>query len=127
MPVRSGRSGDGVCAPGVSTSVRPALCEVACQPRATAVCCGAITTSRPRTTCAARRGPIDIKAGKVQIVVVYKVDRLTRALADFAKIVDVLDTNEASFVSVTQSFDTTTSMRRLPRNDGGTDQYGRAS
>ena len=42
----------------------------------------------------------DIKASKVQIVVVYKVDRLTRSLADFAKIVDVLDANNASFVSV---------------------------
>jgi len=52
----------------------------------------------------------DIEAGKVQIVVVYKVDRLTRSLADFAKIVDVLDAHNASFVSVTQQFNTTTSM-----------------
>ena len=44
----------------------------------------------------------DIKSGKVQIVVVYKVDRLTRSLAEFAKIVDVLDAHGASFVSVTQ-------------------------
>ena len=58
----------------------------------------------------------DIKAGKVQIVVVYKVDRLTRSLADFAKIVDVLDAHDASFVSVTQSFNTTTSMGRLTLN-----------
>jgi DNA invertase Pin-like site-specific DNA recombinase len=58
----------------------------------------------------------DIKAGKVQIVVVYKVDRLTRSLADFAKIVDVLDAHGASFVSVTQSFNTTTSMGRLTLN-----------
>ena len=58
----------------------------------------------------------DIKAGKVQIVVVYKIDRLTRSLADFAKIVDVLDAHEASFVSVTQSFNTTTSMGRLTLN-----------
>ena len=55
----------------------------------------------------------DIKASKVQIVVVYKVDRLTRSLADFAKIVDVLDAHDASFVSVTQQFNTTTSMGRL--------------
>ena len=55
----------------------------------------------------------DIKAGKIQIVVVYKVDRLTRSLADFAKIVDVLDAHNASFVSVTQQFNTTTSMGRL--------------
>ena len=58
----------------------------------------------------------DIKIGKVQIVVVYKVDRLTRSLADFAKIVDVLDAHNASFVSVTQSFNTTTSMGRLTLN-----------
>ena len=58
----------------------------------------------------------DIKADKVQIVVVYKVDRLTRSLADFAKIVDVLDAHGASFVSVTQQFNTTTSMGRLTLN-----------
>jgi DNA invertase Pin-like site-specific DNA recombinase len=58
----------------------------------------------------------DIKLGKVQIVVVYKVDRLTRSLADFAKIVDVLDAHGASFVSVTQQFNTTTSMGRLTLN-----------
>lgn len=58
----------------------------------------------------------DIRAGKVQIVVVYKVDRLTRSLADFAKIVDVLDEAGASFVSVTQQFNTTTSMGRLTLN-----------
>lgn len=58
----------------------------------------------------------DIKSGKVQIVVVYKVDRLTRSLADFAKIVDVFDANGASFVSVTQQFNTTTSMGRLTLN-----------
>ena len=58
----------------------------------------------------------DIKAGKVQIVVVYKVDRLTRSLSDFAKIVDILDAHDASFVSVTQQFNTTTSMGRLTLN-----------
>ena len=58
----------------------------------------------------------DIQAGKVQIVVVYKVDRLTRSLSDFAKIVDVLDAHNASFVSVTQQFNTTTSMGRLTLN-----------
>jgi hypothetical protein len=52
----------------------------------------------------------DIKAGKVQIVVVHKVDRLTRSLADFAKIVDIVDAHNASFVSVTQQFNTTTSI-----------------
>ncbi len=58
----------------------------------------------------------DIAAGKVDVIVVYKVDRLTRSLADFAKIVDVLDAAGASFVSVTQSFNTTTSMGRLTLN-----------
>jgi site-specific DNA recombinase len=58
----------------------------------------------------------DIQAGKVQIVVVYKVDRLTRSLADFAKIVDIFDAHKASFVSVTQQFNTTTSMGRLTLN-----------
>ena len=58
----------------------------------------------------------DVKAGKVDVVVVYKIDRLTRSLADFAKIVDVLDAAEASFVSVTQAFSTTTSMGRLTLN-----------
>ena len=58
----------------------------------------------------------DITAGKVQIVVVYKVDWLTRSLADFAKIVDIFDAHNASFVSVTQQFNTTTSMGRLTLN-----------
>jgi site-specific DNA recombinase len=58
----------------------------------------------------------DVAAGRVDIIVVYKVDRLTRSLADFAKIVDVLDRAEASFVSVTQAFNTTTSMGRLTLN-----------
>ena len=58
----------------------------------------------------------DIEAGKVDVIVVYKVDRLTRSLADFAKIVERLDAKEASFVSVTQAFNTTTSMGRLTLN-----------
>jgi DNA invertase Pin-like site-specific DNA recombinase len=58
----------------------------------------------------------DVKAGRVNVIVVYKVDRLTRALSDFAKIVDVLDDAGASFVSITQSFNTTTSMGRLTLN-----------
>ena len=52
----------------------------------------------------------EIQAGRVDIVVVYKVDRLTRSLADFAKIVEIFDAKGASFVSVTQQFNTTTSM-----------------
>lgn len=58
----------------------------------------------------------DVKAGKIDIIVVYKVDRLTRSLADFAKIVEILDEKGASFVSVTQAFNTTTSMGRLTLN-----------
>ena len=49
-------------------------------------------------------------------MVVYKIDRLTRSLADFAKIVEILETRGASFVSVTQQFNTTTSMGRLTLN-----------
>ncbi len=58
----------------------------------------------------------DVQAGHVDVIVVYKVDRLTRALSDFAKIVEVLDARGASFVSVTQAFNTTTSMGRLTLN-----------
>jgi len=58
----------------------------------------------------------DIKARKVDTVVVYKVDRLTRSLADFAKIVDIFDARGVSFVSVTQQFNTTSSMGRLTLN-----------
>jgi DNA invertase Pin-like site-specific DNA recombinase len=58
----------------------------------------------------------DVETGRVEVIVVYKVDRLTRSLADFAKIVAVLDGKGASFVSVTQAFNTTTSMGRLTLN-----------
>ncbi|SMQ64400.1 Site-specific DNA recombinase [Altererythrobacter xiamenensis] len=58
----------------------------------------------------------EVDAGQVDVIVVYKVDRLTRSLADFAKIVERLDAKEASFVSVTQAFNTTTSMGRLTLN-----------
>lgn len=58
----------------------------------------------------------DIQAGKVDVVVVYKVDRLTRSLHDFARIVEVFDKHQVSFVSVTQAFNTTTSMGRLTLN-----------
>jgi len=58
----------------------------------------------------------DIRAGLIDIVVVYKVDRLTRSLADFAKIVELFDSHSVSFVSVTQQFNTTTSMGRLTLN-----------
>src|SRR5258705_10679318 len=58
----------------------------------------------------------DIAAGKIDTVVVYKVDRVTRSLADFAKIVETFDSKGVSFVSVTQQFNTTTSMGRLTLN-----------
>ncbi|TNE34489.1 MAG: recombinase family protein [Alphaproteobacteria bacterium] len=58
----------------------------------------------------------DVRSSKIDIIVVYKVDRLTRSLADFAKIVEILDEHEASFVSVTQAFNTTNSMGRLTLN-----------
>src|SRR5437773_7199016 len=58
----------------------------------------------------------DIEAGRIDVVVVYKVDRLTRALSDFAKLVEVFDRQGVSFVSITQQFNTTTSMGRLTLN-----------
>jgi DNA invertase Pin-like site-specific DNA recombinase len=70
------------------------------------------TMSRP----ALQRLLADITSGRVDLVVVYKVDRLTRSLSDFAKIVEVLDAQGVSFVSVTQQFNTTTSMGRLTLN-----------
>jgi site-specific DNA recombinase len=58
----------------------------------------------------------DIAEGKVDIVVVYKIDRLTRSLMDFARMVELFDRHQVSFVSVTQQFNTTTSMGRLTLN-----------
>ena len=58
----------------------------------------------------------DVRAGKINTVVVYKVDRLTRSLADFAKLVELFDQHGVSFVSITQSFNTTSSMGRLTLN-----------
>src|SRR6201989_3366245 len=58
----------------------------------------------------------DIRTGRIDIVVVYKVDRLTRSLADFARLVEIFDGQGALFVSVTQQFNTTSSMGRLPLN-----------
>src|ERR1700716_3545513 len=58
----------------------------------------------------------EIRSGKIDIVVVYKVDRLTRSLADFAKLVELFDQHSVAFVSVTQSFNTTSSMGRLTLN-----------
>jgi site-specific DNA recombinase len=70
------------------------------------------TIDRP----ALKRLLADVAAGKIDVVVVYKVDRLTRALSDFAKIVEIFDEQKVSFVSVTQAFNTTTSMGRLTLN-----------
>ena len=58
----------------------------------------------------------DIEAGQIDIVLLYKIDRLTRSLTDFSKIVEVMDNAGASFVSITQSFNTTSSMGRLTLN-----------
>ncbi len=58
----------------------------------------------------------DVRARRIDVIVVYKVDRLTRSLADFAKLVELFDAHRVSFVSVTQSFNTTTSMGRLTLN-----------
>jgi site-specific DNA recombinase len=70
------------------------------------------STERP----ALQRPLADVKTGKVDVIVVYKVDRLTRSLADFAKLVELFDGHGVSFVSVTQQFNTTTSMGRLTLN-----------
>jgi site-specific DNA recombinase len=58
----------------------------------------------------------DVESGRIDVIVVYKVDRLSRSLTDFARIVDVFEKNKASFVSITQQFNTTTSMGRLTLN-----------
>src|SRR6267143_6436242 len=70
------------------------------------------STERP----ALKRLLADIQSHLIDVVVVYKVDRLTRSLADFAKIVEIFDAAGVSFVSVTQQFNTTTSMGRLTLN-----------
>lgn len=70
------------------------------------------TLQRP----ALKRLLADIEAGKIDVVVVYKIDRLSRSLMDFARLVEVFDRHKVTFVSVTQSFNTTTSMGRLTLN-----------
>jgi site-specific DNA recombinase len=70
------------------------------------------TLERP----ALKRLITDIEAKKIDVIVVYKIDRLSRSLMDFAKLVEVFDRNTVTFVSVTQSFNTTTSMGRLTLN-----------
>ena len=58
----------------------------------------------------------DVEAGLIDVIVVYKIDRLSRSLMDFARLVEIFDRNQVTFVSVTQSFNTTTSMGRLTLN-----------
>jgi site-specific DNA recombinase len=70
------------------------------------------TLERP----ALKRLRADIEAGKVDVVVVYKIDRLSRSLMDFSRLVELFDQHKVTFVSVTQSFNTTTSMGRLTLN-----------
>jgi site-specific DNA recombinase len=70
------------------------------------------TLERP----ALKRLLTDIELGKIDVIVVYKIDRLSRALMDFSKLVEVFDRHQVTFVSITQSFNTTTSMGRLTLN-----------
>jgi DNA invertase Pin-like site-specific DNA recombinase len=70
------------------------------------------TLERP----ALKRLMADVEAGRVDCIVVYKIDRLSRALMDFARLVEVFDAHKVTFVSITQSFNTTTSMGRLTLN-----------
>ena len=82
------------------------------RPAMTTAGCPAAPWSGPRC----RRCSLTSAARKVDVVVVYKVDRLTRSLADFAKLVEVFEAHGVSFVAVTQQFNTTTSMGRLTLN-----------
>ena len=77
---------------------------------------GGLRPQRQRERPALQRLLVDIRAGRIDIVVVYKVDRLTRSLADFARLVELFDARAVSFVSVTQQFNTTSSMGRLTLN-----------
>ena len=70
------------------------------------------TLERP----ALKRLMADVESGRIDCIVVYKIDRLSRALMDFAKLVEVFDAHKVTFVSVTQAFNTTTSMGRLTLN-----------
>ena len=70
------------------------------------------TLERP----ALRRLLLDVEAGLIDVIVVYKIDRLSRSLTDFARLVEVFERHNVTFVSVTQQFNTTTSMGRLTLN-----------
>ena len=95
--------GSGTASPSASWSWTRAL---------PGTCYSGGSTDRP----ALQRLLGDIRDQRIDIVVVYKVDRLTRSLADFAKLVELFDAHGVSFVSVTQQFNTTTSMGRLTLN-----------
>jgi site-specific DNA recombinase len=77
---------------------------------------GRLTRLRSTERPALQRPLADIRDSRVDIIVVYKVDRLTRSLADFAKLVELFDAHGVSFESVTQQFNTSTSMGRLTLN-----------
>src|SRR4051812_16691647 len=94
------------------SAAKPTLAGRSCGPNmTTAASPAAIPTVRRCSELLA-----DAQAGKVDIIVVYKVDRLTRSLADFAKLIELFDAHNVSFVSVTQSFNTSSSMGRLTLN-----------
>src|ERR1700722_4886303 len=111
MERRVGRSGRHF-------SSRPSITATSClkwtllQDRYDDGCVSGGSLDRP----ALRRLLADIERGLVDVVVVYKIDRLSRALLDFAKLIQIFDSNEVTFISVTQSFNTTTSMGRLTLN-----------
>ena len=99
-------------------SEKPAPRMSRARKRRAGCCCQPSTRTRgsreePWSARAIQRLLDDIAAGLVDQIVVYKVDRLTRSLSDFAKLVDRLDAASTGFVSVTQSFNTATSMGRL--------------
>src|SRR6266850_1195462 len=72
--------------------------------------------ARSTARCPRSRERLRARGGRIDIIVVYKVDRLTRSLADFARLVEIFDAQGVSFVSVTQQFNTTSSMGRLTLN-----------
>jgi Resolvase, N terminal domain len=94
------------------SAVRPTPDGACC---ASGMTMAASLADRP-TGPALQRMLADIRARQIDVIVVYKVDRLTRSLADFAKLVELFDAHAVSFVSVTQQFNTTTSMGRLTLN-----------
>ena len=100
------------CLAGLYPQPGPCRLDAAAEPDTTMAASPAASTDRP----ALQRLLADVRAGKVDVIVVYKVDRLTRSLADFAKLVELFDAHGVSFVSVTQQFNTTTSMGRLTLN-----------